>query len=86
MKIVDERMKQGGRQKTPFAWGYRWGVQTYRKYPKVDKSEQKRLSEQIDGYKDEANYGTGGSRECAIGFMYGMRDAAIERKTRQQRK
>ena len=49
---TDERMKKDGKQKTPFAWGYRWGVQTYRKYPKADKAEQKRLSEQIDGYKE----------------------------------
>lgn len=83
---TDERMKKDGKQKTPFAWGYRWGVQTYRKYPKADKAEQKRLSEQIDGYKDEASNGIGRSWECAIGFMRGMRDAAIERKTRQQRK
>ncbi len=85
MQTVDERVKKlrENQKKTPFSWGYLWGVQTYRRYPKVDRAERKRLSEQIDGYKAEARDGKGGSRECAIGFLCGMRDSAIERKSRQ---
>ena len=86
MKSVDERVKkvQENQKKTPFSWGYLWGVQTYRKYPKVSKKERQLLSEQIDEYKDEARNGKGLSRECAIGFVCGMRDTAIERKAKQK--
>ena len=85
MKTVDERLKSGEKRKTPFGWGYCWGVRAYRAYPRVNASERAAISAQISDYKDEAKNGKGRSRECAIGFMYGMRDAAIERKSRQKK-
>lgn len=82
-RTVDEKVKYNEQQKTPFSWGYRWGVRAYRKYPKADNAERKRILAEIDGYKNEAVNGKGKSRECAKGFMCGVRDAANERKARQ---
>ena len=82
MRTVDEKVKFNQEQKTPFSWGYLWGVKSYRKYPKADKAERKRILAQIDDYSKDAKNGKGRSRECAKGFMCGVRDAANERKTR----
>ncbi len=84
MKTVNERLKSSGKNKTPFAWGYKWGVQTYRKYPHAKQAEREKLSAKIQEYKEEIRDGAGRSRECAIGFMNGMRDAAVERKRRRK--
>lgn len=87
MRTVDERVKRlkESQQKTPFSWGYLWGVQAYRKYPKINKTERKGFSEEINRYKDEARNGKGLSRECAIGYLCGMRDSAKERRSRQKK-
>ncbi len=80
-----EKPKNSEKNKTPFGWGYSWGVRTYRKYPKATAAERKALSDQIADNKDEAKNGKGRSRENAIGFMTGMRDAAIARKSRRRK-
>ena len=80
-----EKPKSSDKSKTPFGWGYSWGIQTYKKYPKATASERKALSERIADNKDEAKNGKGRSRENAIGFMTAMRDAAIARKSRRKK-
>lgn len=84
-RTVDEKVKyhKAQSQKTPFGWGYLWGVQAYRKYPKADKAERKRILAEIDDYSKDAKAGKGDSRECAKGFMCGVRDAANERKAKK---
>lgn len=83
-RSVDEKLKYNDEQKTPFSYGYRWGVRAYRKYPKVDKAERKRIRTEIDDYNKQARNGKGRSQECAKGYMCGVRDAANERKARQK--
>lgn len=85
MRTVDEKVKynQGLKKKTPFSWGYLWGVQAYRKYPTADRAERKKILAEIGSYSNEARNGKGNSRACAKGFMCGVRDAAKERKAKQ---
>lgn len=85
VRTVDEKLRHNQAKKTPFGYGYSWGVKAYRKYPKADKAERKRILAEIDDYNKEAWNGKGRSRECAKGFMCGVRDAARERKERQKR-
>lgn len=82
---VDEKVRYNREKKTPFSYGYVWGVQAYRQYPKADKAERKRLLAQIDDYKETALHGKGKARECAKGFMCGIRDTANERKDGKRR-
>lgn len=81
-RTVDEKVKYNEQRKTPFSWGYRWGVQAYRRSAAI-KAEREQISAEIDSYRAEAAHGKGKSRECATGFMCGVRDAANERKSRR---
>jgi len=81
---VDEKLKHNQSKKTAFGYGYSWGVQAYRRYPKADKAERKRILAEIDDYNSEARNGKGKSRECAKGYMCGVRDAANERKAKRK--
>ena len=83
---VDEKVKHNEGQKTPFSYGYCWGVKAYRKYPTANRVEQKRIQAEIGDYSDEAKSGKGRSQECAKGYMCGVRDAANERKARARAK
>ena len=87
MRTVDEKVKynQGLEKKTAFAWGYIWGVKAYRKYPTAAKAERKRILAEIDDYNKDARNGKGRARECAKGFMCGVRDAANERKVKKNK-
>ena len=38
-RSVDEKLKYNSEQKTPFAYGYRFGVKAYREYPKANKKQ-----------------------------------------------
>lgn len=81
-RTVDEKLKYNQQRRTAFGYGYAWGVKAYRKYPNADKAERKRILAEIDDYNKEARNGKGKARECAKGFMCGVRDAAKERKSK----
>ncbi len=87
-RTVDEKLKYNSAQKTAFAYGYRFGVQAYRRYPKADERHKRDISSDIDYNKRLAQTGDK-SRESvqyAKGFMCGVRDAANERKIKQKRR
>ncbi len=84
-RTVDEKVKYNQGRKTPFSYGYLWGVKAYRQYPQASTAERKRILAQIDDYSKDARNGKGKSRECAKGFMCGVRDAANERKAKKTR-
>lgn len=87
-RTVDEKLKYNSAQKTAFAFGYRFGVQAYRRYPKADERHKRDISSDIDYNKRLAQTGDK-SRESvqyAKGFMCGVRDAANERKIKQKRR
>lgn len=79
-RTVDEKVKYNYGQKTPFSWGYLWGVRAYRRYPKANAAEKKRLLAEMDDYRNTAVNGKGKSRECGKGYMCALRDCANERK------
>lgn len=83
-RTVEEKVKYNRERKTPFSYGYLWGVKAYRKYPQADKIEQKQILAEIDDYSKEARNGKGKARECAKGYMCGVRDAANERKGKKR--
>lgn len=83
-RSVDEKLKYNEGQKTPFSWGYKWGVRAYSRYLKLDKAGKERIRTEINAYSEEARHGRGYSQKCAKGFMCGVRDAANERKARQK--
>lgn len=78
---VDEKVKYNAKRKTPFGYGYSWGVKAYRNYPKASAEEKKRILAEIAAYKEEAKK-KNRSGECAKGYMCGVRDAANERKAK----
>lgn len=87
-RTIDEKLKYNSAQKTAFAYGYRFGVQAYRRYPKADERHKRDISSDIDYNKRLAQTGDK-SRESvqyAKGFMCGVRDAANERKSKQKRR
>ena len=87
-RTVDEKLKYNSAQKTSFAYGYRFGVQAYRRYPKADERHKRDISSDIDYNRRLAQTGDK-SRESvqyAKGFMCGVRDAANERKIKQKRR
>ena len=87
-RTVDEKLKYNSAQKTAFAYGYRFGVQAYRRYPKADERHKRDISSDIDYNRRLAQTGDK-SRESvqyAKGFMCGVRDAANERKIKQKRR
>lgn len=87
-RTVDEKLQYNRGQKTAFAYGYRFGVQAYRRYPKSDERQKRDISGDIDYNRRLAQTGdkSRGSVQYAKGFMCGVRDAADERKARQKRK
>ena len=85
-RTVDEKLKYNREQKTPFSYGYVWGVQAYRRYPKANAKERKRILEEIDNYKQLAKNGGTQSRQCGKGFMCAVRDCAEERKAKPKRR
>lgn len=84
-RTVDEKLKYNSEQKTPFAYGYRFGVKAYRQYPKADKKRKLAMLAEIDDNKRLAQSGksTCNSVQYAKGFMCAMRDCAAERRARQ---
>lgn len=81
---VDDKVKFNQAKKTPFGYGYLWGVKAYRDYPTADKEGKKRILAEIDNYSKQTKKKTP-SGECAKGFMCGVRDAANERKSKGRR-
>ena len=77
---VDEKVKYNAKRKTPFGYGYIWGVRAYRKYVEAEETKKRTLAEIAD-YKQEAKK-KNKSGECAKGYLCGVRDAAKERKAR----
>ncbi len=84
-KTVDEKVKYNHERRTPFGYGYIWGVKAYRKY-QANKEEQKRILAEIDDNSKNARNGKEHSRECSKGYMCGVRDAANEWKAKQKTK
>ena len=86
-RSVDEKLKYNNEQKTPFAYGYRFGVKAYRRYPKADKKRKQDMLAEIDDNKRLAQTGdkSRSSVQFAKGYMCAMRDCAAERKARQKR-
>ena len=84
---VDEKLKYNREQKTPFSYGYRFGVKAYRQYPKADKKRKRAMLAEIDDNKRLAQTGDKSqlSVQYAKGFMCAMRDCAAERKARQSK-
>lgn len=84
-RTVDEKLKYNSEQKTPFAYGYRFGVKAYREYPKANKKRKREMMSDIDDNKRLAQSGksTCNSVQYAKGFMCAMRDCAAERRARQ---
>ena len=85
-RTIDEKLKYNSAQKTAFAYGYRFGVQAYRRYPKADERHKRDISSDIDYNRRLVQTGDK-SRESvqyAKGFMCGVRDAANERKSKQK--
>lgn len=84
-RSVDEKLKYNCEQKTPFAYGYRFGVKAYREYPKANKKRKREMMSDIDDNKRLAQSGksTRNSVQYAKGFMCAMRDCAVERRARQ---
>ena len=84
-RSVDEKLKYNNEQKTPFAYGYRFGVKAYRQYPKADKKRKRAMLAEIDDNKRLAQSGKSAcnSVQYAKGFMCAMRDCAVERRARQ---
>ena len=50
-RTVDEKLKYNREQKTPFAYGYRFGVKAYREYPKANKKRKREMMSDIDDNK-----------------------------------
>ena len=86
-RSVDEKLKYNSEQKTPFAYGYRFGVKAYRQYPKADKKHKRAMLAEIDDNKRLAQTGdkSRSSVQYAKGYMCAIRDCAAERKARQKR-
>lgn len=84
---VDEKLKYNREQKTPFSYGYRFGVKAYRQYPMADKKRKRAMLAEIDDNKRLAQTGdkSRSSVQFAKGYMCAMRDCAAERKARQKR-
>lgn len=84
-RTVDEKLKYNREQKTPFSYGYIFGVRAYREYPKANKKRKREMMSDIDDNKRLALSGksTRGSVRYAKGFMCAMRDCAAERRARQ---
>ena len=40
-RTVDEKLQYNSGQRTAFAYGYRFGVQAYRRYPKADEKQKR---------------------------------------------
>lgn len=87
-RTVDEKLKYNCGQRTAFAYGYRFGVQAYRQYPKANERRKRDISGDIDYNRRLAQTGDRlrESTQYAKGFMCGVRDAANERKSKQKRK
>ena len=85
-RTVDEKLQYNSGQRTAFAYGYRFGVQAYRRYPNADEKQKRDISGDIDYNRRLVQTGDK-SRESvqyAKGFMCGVRDAANERKSKQK--
>lgn len=87
-RTVDEKLKYNCGQRTAFAYGYRFGVQAYRQYPKANERRKRDISGDINYNKRLAQTGDRSreSTQYAKGFMCGVRDAANERKSKQKSK
>ena len=82
---VAEKLEYNRSQKSAFSYGYRLGVQAYRRYPKADKKHKRAMLAEIDDNKRLAQTGdkSRSSVQYAKGFMCAMRDCAAERRARQ---
>ena len=87
MRTVDEKLEYHKKQskKTPFMFGYNHGIKLYRSYCKADKAERKRIIAEFDSENQNARNGKKASREFSKGVMCAARDAANERKARNNK-
>lgn len=71
-----------GDKKAEFGSGYNAGVLLYRSWVREDKEGRALIDKIVATEKESAKYGVTSSK----GFMCGMRDAARERKERQNKR
>ncbi len=85
MKSVEEKLRYNKEVKSPFSFGYIFGVKAYRSYPTVNATQKKKIKADID---DNRKIATGdssrGSVQYAKGFMCAIRDCVNERKGKKQ--
>lgn len=82
-RSVQEKYNYNKSKKTAFSYGYVWGVDAYNAYQNAVWTRQRVIAE-IDDYKKMAVHGKGRSRECAKGYMCGVRDKANEHKSKRR--
>lgn len=80
MKTLTEKMKYNSEQKTDFAGGYCMGVRDYQSYVKSSEKDRRALKDIADTMKSIAKMG----EDIGKGYMYGIRDAANERKAKKK--
>ena len=81
MKSVDEKYNYNKVNKSPFSFGYTFGVKAYRSYSTVNAAQKKKIKADIDFNKKIATGDSSrGSVQYAKGFMCAIRDCAKERK------
>jgi hypothetical protein len=73
---VNDKYNYNKQQKTAFSYGYRFGVEAYRSYPKANAAKRKEILADIDYSKQNAAKG----KQYDKGFMCAIRDCANERK------
>lgn len=79
MKSLKEKYDYNNIQSTGFSYGYCAGVRYYQGYGNsVEPVDKKKHNQYIDDMKIQAKKG----RKYAKGFMCGIRDAANERKAK----
>ena len=83
MKSVDEKYNYNKVNKSPFSFGYIFGVKAYRSYPTVNATQKKKIKADIDyNRKIATGDSSRGSVQYAKGFMCAIRDCANERKSK----
>ncbi|MCD7729275.1 MAG: hypothetical protein LUI60_05115 [Clostridia bacterium] len=78
---VNEKIEYSKTRRTPFSYGYRFGVRDYREYMTADRERRTEIKNDIAYNNDIAK----GSRDKAgvqfsKGYMCAIRDCAAERK------
>lgn len=76
IQSLDDKIKFNQKRGTQFSIGYIMGVKQYRNYSQKDRKGKRTAKKAIDEFSKQARNGD----EFAKGIMCGIRDAANERK------